>query len=97
MVKKAAFKKGGKKDHSQIALSVVEQAIGGKLVPGAEQPTAEQSERPVDEGKNPAAVALGRLGGLKGGKARSEKLTPEERREIAKKASKARWDQYRKG
>jgi len=37
--------------------------------------------------------ALGRLGGLKGGKARAEKLTPERRSEIAKKAAKARWQQ----
>jgi len=44
-----------------------------------------------DEGKNPAAVALGRLGGKKGGKARAAKLTPEQRREIAKLAAKARW------
>jgi len=41
--------------------------------------------------KNPAAVALGRLGGLKGGKARARKLTPEKRKEIAKKAAQARW------
>jgi hypothetical protein len=41
--------------------------------------------------KNPAAVALGRLGGLKGGKARANKLTPEQRSEIARKAAKARW------
>ncbi len=41
--------------------------------------------------KNPAAVALGRLGGKKGGKARAAKLSPERRREIAKKAAKARW------
>jgi hypothetical protein len=41
--------------------------------------------------KNPAAVALGRLGGLKGGKARANKLTPEHRREIAVKAARARW------
>jgi hypothetical protein len=41
--------------------------------------------------KNPNAVALGRLGGLKGGKARANKLTPEQRSEIAKKAAKARW------
>ena len=41
--------------------------------------------------KNPAAVALGRLGGLKGGKARAEKLSPERRVEIAKKAASARW------
>ena len=43
------------------------------------------------EGKNPAAVELGRLGGLKGGRARAEKLTAEERSEIARKAAKARW------
>jgi hypothetical protein len=43
--------------------------------------------------KNPAAVELGRLGGLKGGKARAEKLTPERRAEIAKKAAAARWKQ----
>ena len=41
--------------------------------------------------KNPAAVALGRLGGLKGGKARAKKLTPEQRSQIAKKAARARW------
>ena len=41
--------------------------------------------------KNPAAVALGRRGGLKGGKARAESMTPERRKEIAQKAAKARW------
>ncbi|OHB82914.1 MAG: hypothetical protein A3J73_06030 [Planctomycetes bacterium RIFCSPHIGHO2_02_FULL_38_41] len=41
--------------------------------------------------KNPAAVALGRLGGLKGGKARAEKLSAKKRKEIAQKAAKARW------
>lgn len=41
--------------------------------------------------KNPAAVALGRLGGLKGGKARAERLTSARRVEIAKKAARARW------
>ena len=41
--------------------------------------------------KNPAAVALGRLGGLKGGRARAEKLTSARRIEIAKKAALARW------
>jgi len=45
----------------------------------------------TDEGKNPAAVALGRRGGLKGGKARAESLSKERRREIAKDAAKARW------
>jgi hypothetical protein len=44
------------------------------------------------EEKNPAAVELGRLGASKGGKARAEKLSPERRKEIARKAAKARWD-----
>jgi hypothetical protein len=41
--------------------------------------------------KNPDAVALGRLGGLKGGRARAEALTPHRRREIARRAAQARW------
>jgi hypothetical protein len=45
----------------------------------------------TDNGKNPAAVALGRLGGQKGGKARAESLTKKQRAEIAKKAAQARW------
>jgi len=44
-----------------------------------------------DNGKNPAAVALGRLGGLKGGKARAKKLTASQRSDIAKKAALKRW------
>ena len=46
---------------------------------------------PEDTGKNPAAVALGRLGGLKGGKARAKALTAKKRSEIAKKAAAKRW------
>lgn len=42
--------------------------------------------------KNPAAVALGRLGGLKGGKARAEKLSAKKRTEIAQKAARERWN-----
>lgn len=41
--------------------------------------------------KNPAAVALGRLGGLKGGNARAAKLSPERLKEIAQRAAKQRW------
>lgn len=44
-----------------------------------------------DAGKDPAAVALGRKGGLKGGKARAASMTPEQRSEAARKAAKARW------
>jgi len=54
--------------------------------------TGEEKEPDENEGKDPAAVALGRKGGLKGGKARAKKLTAEERSAIAKKAAKARWD-----
>ncbi len=49
-----------------------------------------QVEDRVEDGRNPAAVELGRLGGLKGGKARAEKLSPERRTEIARKAHEAR-------
>ena len=47
---------------------------------------------PTPEERHAAAVALGRLGGKKGGKARAAKLTPEERSESARKAARARWD-----
>lgn len=50
-----------------------------------------EKEEPKSE-KNPAAVELGRLGGLKGGKARAEKLSPERRKEIAVNAAKKRWE-----
>jgi hypothetical protein len=53
--------------------------------------TGENSEEPTNDGKNPAAVALGRLGGLKGGKARAKALNKKERLRIAKKAAKTRW------
>ena len=56
------------------------------LATGEPEPT-----KPDDSGKNPAAVELGRLGGLKGGKARAKKLTKKQRSEIAKKAASARW------
>ncbi len=52
--------------------------------------TAPQEERVTK--KDPAAVALGRKGGLKGGKARAANMTPEERSEAARKAALARWN-----
>jgi hypothetical protein len=70
----------GRLDLNQLAKSIVDQATGDAL--------------PVEEPeKNPNAVALGRLGGLKGGVARKNKLTAEQRSEIAKKAARARWKQ----
>lgn len=53
--------------------------------------TSDEDLPDPDEGKDPAAVALGRKGGQKGGKARAAKLTPEERSESARKAVNARW------
>jgi len=50
--------------------------------------------KPFD-GKNPHAAALGRLGGLKGGRARAAALTPQERRTIASMAAQARWGKKR--
>jgi len=79
---KRSSKKKRPRDANQLAKAIVEEATGD--APGEE-------EAPVDDGKNPAAVALGRLGGLKGGKARAAKLTKEQRSEIARKAARARW------
>ena len=53
--------------------------------------TGETESADPDAGKDPAAVALGRKGGLKGGKARAAKMTPEQRAESARKAAQARW------
>ena len=65
--------------------------LASQIVAEATQETKEEpTQTPIKE-KNPAAVALGRLGGLKGGKARAEKLSAKKRREIARKAAKARW------
>ncbi len=66
------------KDMNQLAKSILDQVTG------------EAPKLPGD-GKNPAAVALGRLGGLKGGKARAEALSAKKRKEIAKKAAVERW------
>lgn len=66
-----------------VGRRVVEQAIGEKL-------TGEPLDDP-NKGKNPAAVALGKLGGAKGGAARAAALSPAKRKAIAKKAAKARW------
>ena len=68
------------RDTNQLAKMIVDMATGA-IPPD----TAEL------EGKNAAAVALGRLGGLKGGKARAESLTASKRTEIARKAARTRW------
>ena len=53
--------------------------------------TGQVEDKPDDEGKNPHAVALGRMGGLKGGKARAKALSSERRSEIARQAARRRW------
>ena len=70
------------RDVSQLAASIVQEATEG--IPEIK-----------DDGKNPAAVMLGRLGGKKGGPARAAALTREQRREIARKAAAARWGKKR--
>lgn len=62
--------------------------IGRQIV---DEATGEAPKFDPDQGKDPAAVALGRKGGLKGGKARAAKMTAEERSASAKKAAEARW------
>lgn len=69
------------RDVNQLAKLIVDIATG-EVVEEVAKATSE---------KNPAAVALGRLGGKKGGKARAAKLTREQRREIASRAAVARW------
>jgi hypothetical protein len=75
------------RDPNQLAYQIILEATGQapKYDPLKEQ------KKPVDPSKNPNAVALGRLGGLKGGAARAEKLSPRKRSQIAAKAAKARW------
>ena len=69
------------RDANQAAKHILDQLTG-------EVPTEEPAAAPV---KNAAAVALGRLGGKKGGSARAAALTPEQRSEIAKNAATKRW------
>jgi hypothetical protein len=71
--------KRSSKDVNQIAADVLRAALGEP------EPTTPKGK------KNPAAVALGRMGGLKGGKARAASLSPAKRAQIAKKAAAARW------
>lgn len=78
-------------DANEIAFHVVQQATAEEEEETAAEPEPEPPE------KNPAAVALGRLGGLKGGKARSEALSAKRKSEIARKAARARWKREKGG
>ena len=68
-----------RKDFTQVAFDIVQKATGDAV-----------PEEPIDK-KKKAAIESKRLGGVKGGKARAEKLSSEERSDIAKKAAKSRW------
>jgi hypothetical protein len=68
------------RDTNRPAALVVKRATGQPLEPEPEKPA-----------KDPAAVALGRKGGLKGGKARWEGISAKKRKELARKAARARW------
>jgi hypothetical protein len=85
---KRSSKKSKPLDISQLARAIVEEATGESLTdhPLTKKPTKEPARE-----KNPAAVALGKLGGKKGGDARAKKLTPEQRKAIAQKAARTRW------
>lgn len=63
-------------------------ALANRIV---DEATGKAPKFDPDAGKDPAAVALGRKGGLKGGKARAAKMTAQERQEAARKAAAARW------
>lgn len=67
-------------DPNVIAFRTVQQATGESRDPRSPEPA-----------KNPHAVALGKLGGPKGGRTRAQKLSPAKRKAIAKKAARARW------
>ena len=71
-------KRNKKQDFSVLAYNIVKEATG-------------ESPPEVPSTKNPHAVALGRLGGLKGGPARAKNLSKAKRSEIAQKAAKTRW------
>jgi hypothetical protein len=74
------------RDPAQLAKLIVDIATGE---------VEDREPTPEEQGKDPAAVALGRKGGLKGGKARATKMTPEQRSVAAKKAVETRWRRSR--
>jgi hypothetical protein len=75
------------RDPNQLAYQIMLESTGQ-----AEKFDLAKAAKPIDPNKNPNAVALGRLGGLKGGAARAAALTPAKRSQIAAKAAKTRWD-----
>ncbi len=80
-------RKKTRRDVAEIARENLEQIIGEKLSGGP----LEQPESPEPDTRNPAAVALSKLGASKGGQARAKALTAKKRSAIAKKAALTRW------
>ena len=80
-------KRSSRRRQDEDANEIAARVVGHIAV---ESEAAEELPAAAD-GKNPAAVALGRLGGKKGGPARAAKLSPERRSEIARKAAQVRW------
>jgi hypothetical protein len=85
---KRSSKKSKPADLNQLARAIVSEATDEpeQQAPEQDKPTEKSWQQ-----KNPAAVALGKLGGKKGGPARAKKLTAERRKEIAQKAAETRW------
>ena len=79
------------RDTNARAAAIVALSTGQPLPKLTNSPEIPASVADAGKEKNPAAVALGRLGGMKGGKARAESLTKKQRSEIAKLAAAARW------
>ena len=69
------------RDMNQLAKRIVDLSVG-----------EETEEQPIEREKNPHAVALGRLGGQRGGKVRAERLSAAKRSEIARAAARSRWN-----
>jgi hypothetical protein len=79
------------RDANALAAQIVAMSTGQPLPKLTESPIVIPDAVEPEKPKNPAAVSLGRLGGLKGGKARAESLSKKKRTEIARLAAAARW------
>lgn len=82
MTEQAPKRKKRPIDSNQLAKSIVDIATGE---------VDDREPTPEEQGKDPAAVSLGRRGGIKGGKARAASMTAKRRTDIAKAAANARW------
>lgn len=95
------LKRSGRPDFNQQVHAIFEKVAAGESCHDADRATESVAAQPAppEREKDPAAVALGRKGGLKGGRARMDSLSPKERSKLGKKAAQARWgkDKGKKG